>query len=148
MYNTFKSILALAGGWAWTVAAPAFPIAMACTSMVLADVWSARRLARRIGRAVPSARQQLKFSSARFGQVVSTLTRIYAVLALAAVVQAAMGKWIPLLDFAGGVVCFWQGVSILENESSCNSHPWAKVLGRYLVSKVSRHIKPEELPGL
>lgn len=145
MYNFAKSISAVLGGWAWAVFMPAAPVAAACTAMVLADVWSARRLARRIGRRVPSARQSLKFSSARFGRVVPTLLRIYATLALAAVVQNALGRWFPAMEFAGGVVCFWQGVSVLENEASFNPHPWARVLRRYLADKVSRHIKPDEL---
>ncbi len=142
MYNFAKSVFVALAGWSWTVFGPALPVAAACTAMVLADVWSARRLAGRIGRNIPSARQQLKFSSARFGKVIRTLTKIYAVLALAAMVEnVVVGEWVHLLKFTGAVICFWQAVSILENECSSNPHPWARTLARYLVDKTSRYIK-------
>ena len=140
-----KPLLAGIAGYLWAVFGPAVPMGAACTAMVLADVWSARRLARRLGRRRPSARQKLKFSSARFGRVVSTLIRIYAVLALAALVEhVVVGEWIHLLKLAGAVICFWQAVSILENEASCNTHPWARLMARYLADKTARHLGVED----
>lgn len=142
-----KSIVTAAGGWAWATFGPAIPFGAACTGMVLADVYTARRLARRLGRKRPTARQRLKFSSARFGRVVRTLMRIYAALALAALVEhVVVGEWIHLLKLVAAVICFWQGVSILENEASANPHPWARVAGRYLIDKTARHIDPTDLP--
>lgn len=136
-----------AGAWAWSVWGPALPVGAACTALVLADVWTARRLAARLGDKEPSRRQKLKFSSARFSRVIRTLLRIYALLAIAAVVEhEVVGEWIHLTKFAAAVVCFWQGVSILENEASCNPHPWARVAGRWLVDKSSRYISDEDLP--
>lgn len=142
-----KSIVAALGGWTWAVLGPALPFGAACTAMVLADVYSARRLARRLGRRRATARQRLKFSSARFGRVLRTLARIYAVLALAAVVEhVVVGEWIHLLKLVAAVICFWQAVSILENEATANHHPWARAAGRYLVDKTARHIDPADLP--
>ncbi len=142
-----KSVVAALGGWAWAVFGPALPFGAACTCMVLADVYTARRLARRLGRRRPTARQRLKFSSARFGRVVGTLLRIYAALALASVVeQVVVGEWIHLLKLVAAVICFWQAVSILENEATANPHPWARAAGRYLADKAARHIDPSDLP--
>lgn len=147
MYNFFKAIAVALASWAWAVLGPAIPVAAACTAMVIADVWSARRLARRLGKKKPSKRQTLKFSSARFGRVIVTLMKIYATLALAAVVESVVcGEWVPLVKFAGAIICFWQGVSILENEASCNDCPWARIAARFLVDKTSRYIRPDELP--
>lgn len=144
----FKSIIAAAGGWTWSVFGPALPFGAACTAMVLADVYTARRLARRLGRKKPTKRQQLKFSSARFGRVVATLSRIYAALALAAIVeQVVVGEWIHLQKLVAATICFWQGVSILENEATANPHPWARTAGRYLIDKTARHIAPDDLPS-
>ncbi|MBO5268905.1 MAG: hypothetical protein J6B13_09140 [Muribaculaceae bacterium] len=142
-----KSIVATLGGWAWATFGPAVPFGAACTGMVLADVYTARRLARRLGRKRPTARQRLKFNSSRFGRVIRTLARIYAALALAAIVeQVVVGEWIHLLKLVAAVICFWQGVSILENEATANPHPWARVAGRYLIDKTARHIDPTDLP--
>lgn len=147
MYNFTKSIVVSLAGWIWAVFGPALPMATACTAMVLADVWSARRLAARLGHKIPSARQQLKFSSARFGKVVRTLIKVYAAVALASLVEnVVIGEWMHLLKFVAAIICFWQAVSIIENEASCNSHPWARILARSLVDKTSRYIKEGELP--
>ena len=144
MTKTFFTTIA---AWAWATFGPAVPLAAACTAAVIGDVWSARRLARRIGRQKPSERQKLKFSSAKFGRVVCTLSKIYAALALTALVETTLlGEWMHLLKFVGALICFWQIVSILENEASCNSHPWAKVALRFLVDKTARYLKPDDLP--
>ena len=136
-----KSILSILFAWLWALLAPALPLAAACTAMVVGDVWSARRLARRLARQAPEARQRLKFSSAKFGRVVCTLAKIYGVLALAAVVQSALdGEWTHLLQFVAGLICFWQGVSILENEATCNPHPWARHVLRHVADKTRRHL--------
>lgn len=149
MTMMYKYVSAGVAGYLWASLGPALPVGAACTAMVLADVWSARRLARRLGRRLPSARQKLKFNSAKFGRVVATLSRIYLALALAALVEHALaGEWVHLIKLTGGVICFWQAVSVLENEAACNPHPWARVLGRYLVDKTLRHLAPDESEAL
>lgn len=131
------------GAWAWTVFGPALPYGAACTAMVLADVWTARR----IGRPRRDARMRLKFSSARFGRVVVTLIKIYAVLALAALVENVVtGEWVHLQKLTAGIICFWQAVSILENESTAADHPWARTIARYVADKTSRYIDEKDLP--
>lgn len=141
MYNFFKQLVCVAGGWLMTAVMPAFPVAAACTAAVLADVWTARRLQSRLAKARPTARQLNKFSSARFGRVVTTLIKIYTALFVAALVQTAVvGEWINLVRFVGGIICFWQGVSILENESSGNPDSWARLLGRFVADKSSRYV--------
>lgn len=101
-----------------------------------------------LGRQMPTKRQQLKFSSARFGRTVSKLCRIYGLLTLAALLQHTFGgDWCDLLKWSAAIVCFWQGCSIIENEASANASPWAKIAGKILVDKTSRHlgIEPEDL---
>lgn len=147
LLTVIKGAGALLGGWAWSVWGPALPVGAACTAMVLADVWSARRLAARVRDKQPDKRMSVKFSSARFGRTVCTLMKIYTLLAVAALVEAAVaGEWIHLTKLAGAVVCFWQGVSILENEASSNPQPWARAAGRWLVDKTSRYLRDDELP--
>lgn len=143
-YNEFFRIAAAAaGGWLWMTLGPAVPYGVVCTLMVGADLITARRLARRLRRKVPdgSARRALKFSSAGLGRAVRTLGRIYGLLMLAAMVDAVIvGGHGLLLKFAAGAVCFWQSVSILENEAACNPHPWACILRRILIDKTERYL--------
>ena len=147
--STFiKSMATGAGAWLGAALAPAAPYGVVCTLMVIADIISARRLAHRLGRRKPSKRQQLKFSSARFGRSITKLLRIYALLALAALLQYTFGcEWFDLLKCSAAGVCLWQCFSILENEASANTAPWAKIAGKILVDKTSRHLglQPEDL---
>ena len=143
MQNTLmiKRVSTALGAWLWTALCPAMPFVFVCTLMVLADVVSARRLAKRLARRHPAQRQRLKFSSARFGHVVKTLTHIYGLLILTALVQhVVIGSEFDLLRLVAAAICFWQAVSILENETSANNSPWARVLGRYLADKTERHL--------
>lgn len=147
-YTLLKSLAATTGGWLCAALAPAAPYGVVCTLMVIADIISARRLAHRLGRRKPSKRQRLKFSSARFGRSITKLLRIYALLTLAALLQHTFQcEWFDLLKCAAGAVCLWQGCSILENEASANPAPWAKIAGKILVDKTSRHlgIDPDDL---
>ena len=150
-YNEFLRVAAAAAGaWLWAAAAPALPFGAVCTLMVMADVISARRLARRLRRKYPGQAPRLRFSSARFSKVISTLMRVYGLLILAAMVDSvvltASGL---LLRFAAGAVCFWQAVSILENEASANGSRWARMLRRVLIDKTERYldITLDELKG-
>lgn len=136
-----KVIITSVGAWLWAMAAPALPAGVLCTAMVTADVVSARRLARRLCKKHPEKKSALKFSSARFGRVICSLSRIYSVLVLAAMVDAVVAiPGVSTLRLATGAVCFWQAVSILENESSACGARWARILSRILVDKTERHL--------
>ncbi len=145
---TVKGVAAAAAGWLWAAMCPALPFTLVCTLMVFADVMSARRLARRLGRRQPTRRQQLKFSSAKFGRTLTKLLRIYALLLLTALLQHVVaGPEVNLLRIVAAAVCLWQGVSVLENESTACDRPWARILGKVLVDKTARHLgmEPDEL---
>ncbi len=147
----FKNIMASACGWFAATLSPAVPFCSVCTVMVIIDVISARRLARRLSNKYPEKGQRLKFSSARFSKAISTLIRIYGALLLAAMIQSViLGESFELLKFTAGIVCFWQAVSILENEASCNPNPWARILRNVLIDKTERHlgINLEELRNM
>lgn len=147
---TVKCIVTAAGGWLWQAIYPAMPFQVVCTVMVAADFISARRLARRLGRKVPSKRQSLKFSSAKFGKSLAKVARIYGLLLLTAMVQYVVIPEVNLLRYIAAAVCFWQAVSILENEASANDAQWARVLGKILIDKTERHlgISLDELKSL
>ncbi len=135
-----KTVVTLAGAWLWQAAAPSFPFAAVCTAMVFADVVTARRLARRLGRRVPSQRQRLKFSSARFSRTLFKLGRIYALLLLTALVQSVVMPQVELLRYVAAAICFWQAVSMLENEAGANDASWARILRKVLIDKTERYL--------
>ena len=136
-----KSSVTTLGAWLWTTLEPAVPFGAVCTAMVFADVISARRLAFRLRKKHPNCHQQLKFNSSRFGHIFGSLAKIYSVLLLATLVQnVIIGESFNLLKFVAGAICFWQAVSILENEASCNAHPWARILSKILIDKTERHL--------
>lgn len=145
---SLKGAAVAVAGWLWAALCPALPFTLVCTLMVLADVVSARRLARRLGRRKPSHRQKLKFSSAKFGRTLSKLMRIYALLLITALLQHTVaGQEVNLLRIVAATICLWQGVSILENESTACDRPWARLLSKVLVDKTARHLgmEPDEL---
>lgn len=136
-----KVIIAAVGAWLWGVAGPALPFGVVCTGMVLADVVSARRLAWRLAKRIPEKRGRLKFSSTKFAKTIATLGRIYGVLVLAAMIDSIiMVPGVSTLRLSAGAVCFWQAVSILENESSANGAKWARIIGKILIDKTERHL--------
>ena len=118
---------------------PTFPFILVCTLMVLADVYTAWSLSRRVKRKHPNANDG-KFKSIYFGRVFMTLIKIYVLIILSFLIEAYIfeGMQIRLANITAGAVCFWQLWSILENESSCSDERWAKVLQKVL-DKAERH---------
>lgn len=149
-----RVIAAVSGAAIASFAAPVLPYGAICTAMVLADVVSARMLARRLRRRYKDRRQDGngKFSSRRFGRSVMSLAKVYALLLLSHGIDVVIigdGAGFSALRFSAGLVCFWQFWSILENEASANDARWARLAQRILVDKTSRHlgIDLDELKG-
>lgn len=122
---------------------PTLPYILICTLLILADCLTAWLLSRRARKAHPDkvSKDGKKFKSHHFGEVMLTLGKSYALIIMAFLIQRHItdGMPIDLTKIAAGAICFWQGWSILENESSCNDSKWAKVAQRILVDKTSRH---------
>lgn len=142
MPAVMKSSVSVAGAMVAAFTAPVMPYGALCTAMVFADFVSAallsRRLRRKFGREAVAG-----LSSRRFRSVLATLAKVYALLLLAhgvdvVIVDGSMP--VCVLRFAAALVCFWQFWSILENESSANDAPWAKIAQRILVDKSERHL--------
>ena len=134
-----RSLFSIIGG---TIALlhPTFPFIVVCTLMVLADVYTAWSLSRRVKRKYPHANDG-KFKSVYFGRIFMTLIKIYVLIILSFLMERYIfeGLKIKLVNITAGAVCFWQLWSMLENESSCSDEKWAKVLQNVLVDKTARH---------
>lgn len=143
-YLKTKSVTTLSAASIAAFIGPVLPYGLVCTSMIVADLISARLLAARIRRRLANnPSQSLKFSSRRLGATVVTLLKTYALLLLAHGVDLVIigpSSSFSLLRFCAALICFWQLWSILENESSANNALWARIAQRILVDKAERHL--------
>lgn len=75
-----------------------------------------------------------------------TLCIIYACTVLGWLIDTKMYPFVDLYlaNFISGGFCLVQLLSVLENESSCNTARWAKVLQKVLVNKAARHLDISE----
>lgn len=142
---TTRYIAAAIGGLLWSLILPVLPYAGLCTAMVVADTVTAWTLSRRVARRYPASVGRTgagKMQSRRMSQMLITLAKVYALLVIAAATDAvlALPFEISVLKFSAGAVCFWQAISVLENESSCSDAAWARIARRFLIDKARRHL--------
>lgn len=140
-----RYIAATVGALLWNFTLPVLPYAALCTAMVLADSVTAWSLSRRVARRYPASVSRAgagKIQSRRMARTLSTLGKVYALLVLAAATDAVLEPPfdISVLKLSAGAVCFWQVISVLENESSCSDASWARIARRFLIDKARRHL--------
>ena len=141
--------LAIGGIVGWVVGkfSPAFPLIIIATLFVLYDAWSAYELDKRVHTMYPKKkRDEAKFMSYKFRQVIPTLTERFVIIILAYCVE----RWVfvhidvPVSYITAGVVCAEQLLSIAENKASCrlpgdkHARVW-KLLAKVLIDKTARH---------
>lgn len=143
MNTFFKPTVAVLLGLGSAVLESVTPMFILTMSFVLADAFTAYRLQRRLAKAGRLSEGKARFSSARFGRVFVTMSKIFGLLLLTAMtdhlILAPLG--IPALKIVGGAVCFWQAISLLENEAAQNDAPWAVHARRFLIDKAKRYVK-------
>lgn len=140
-YSAIKSTVCAWVGVVSGFYAPLMPYAELCTAFVVMDFFSAWQLGRRLHRRA-GAGQAGKLSSRRFGRTVATLFKTYVALGAAAGVQMLLvrSESFDAVRFTAGAICFWQLISILENESTCSEARWARIARRFLTDKAKRHM--------
>ncbi len=141
--------LAIGGTVGWVVGkfSPAFPLIIIATLFVLYDAWSAYELDKRVHIMYPKQkRDEAKFMSYKFRNVIPTLTERFVIIILAYCVE----RWVfvhidvPVSYITAGVVCAEQLLSIAENKASCrlpgdkHARVW-KLLAKVLIDKTARH---------
>ncbi len=122
---------------------PVLPYGILCTSMIIADLVSARMLASRVRRRNPMSGDASKFSSRRLGVTLVTLAKTYALLLLSHGVDCVIveaDSSFSMMQFSAALICFWQLWSILENEASANDATWARISRKILIDKTERHL--------
>ncbi len=136
--TAIKVVVCAAAGTAGAFCRPLLPVATLCTVMTVLDFVSAAALSRRLRR---KGLADGRLSSRRFGRTVVTLVKIYVALLVAAGVKSVITQDSDFdpVRFVGFAVCFWQLMSILENESTCSDRRWAAIARRFLADKTRRH---------
>ena len=151
--NFFSSIprwIAMGLGIVWAWMEPTLPYALMCVFAVIVDCLTAWRLNRRIRRTVPEGGADGKLKSAHMFKMISDLAVVWLCILLAqGVDHHLLGHFggLHLGQYIAAIFVLCTFVSILENESSCNSSTWARVVQKIVCSKVERHIdmRPGEL---
>ena len=146
--------MTVGGVFGWVVGhfAPAFPLIIIATLFVLYDAWSAYELDKRVHIMYPKKkRDEAKFMSYKFRNVIPTLTERFVIIILAYCVE----RWVfvhidvPVSYIAAGVVCAEQMLSIAENKASCrlpgdkHARIW-KMLAKVLIDKTARHFDVDD----
>lgn len=151
MEKVFEYFLwAIGGAVGWFVAKfePAFPLMIVAVLFILYDAWSAYELDKRVHKKYPekTKREQAKFVSYKFRQVIPTITERLVIIILGFCVE----KWVfvhimvPFSYIVAGIVCAEQLLSIAENKASCrlpgdkHARLWS-MLAHVLIDKTERH---------
>lgn len=142
MENMFKPAGVALSAMACYVLEVTAPMFILTSAFVIADAFTAYRLQRRLSRAGKLAEAEARFSSRRFGRVLTTLGRIVGLLLLAAMADHLVFKpmGVESVRLVAGAVCFWQALSLLENEAAENNAPWAVHARRFIIDKARRYI--------
>lgn len=117
------------------------PMFILTGAFVFADAATAYRLQKRLAKAGKLETSKARFSSARFRRVFVTLGKIMTLLILTAMADHLIlgPAGIPAIRIVAGAVCFWQAISLLENEAAQNEAPWAVYARRFLIDKAKRY---------
>jgi hypothetical protein len=140
MFLFFKWMFA-AFGAAIGYLKPTIPFALICLFAVALDCFSAFQLSKRVRKKYSNANDG-KFKSKYANRVFNTIFKVYALIVLAyfidrIIIPTENGLYLP--NIIAGLFCFVQIWSFLENESSENDAPWARILQRIMVNKAERH---------
>lgn len=131
----------------WGLLEPTIPFAGICIFAIILDCITAYRLGKRVKSLNKSTTvDEAKFRSKYARRMFYTLCIIYACTVLGWLIDAKMYPFVDLYlaNFISGGFCLVQLLSVLENESSCNTARWAKVLQKVLVNKAARHLDISE----
>lgn len=140
MINISVKVPFSAVGGVVAILEPTIDYIIVCTIAVLCDTFTAWQLSRRVNRKYPG-KNDGRFKSQYAMRIITTLLKIYALIALATLIDKSLFPETDMMlgNIVAGVFCFIQIWSMLENESSLSDKKWAKVLQKIMVNKAERH---------
>lgn len=155
--STLSRVVASLFGLLWCYIEPSINFVTICFLAMVLDCYTAWRCNRRIYvkyrdaiKRNPKCRQDGKLKSKKMAKMVQDFSvMIMAIFLATAIENGLLGHMGPLhlANYLSALYCAVQFVSILENESTCNGSPWARVLQKIVADKTERHfnIKLKEL---
>lgn len=157
LYTTLSRILCAIIGIVWCYVEPTLNYLLICFLAIAIDCYTAWRCNRRIYAAYreaikrnPKCRTDGKLKSKKMFKMIYDFTVVMLCVILAYHIDNDMLPHLGdlhLANYVSAIFCVIQFVSILENESTCNGSPWARVMQRLVADKTERHfnIKLKEL---
>lgn len=135
--SLFCSVVAFA-----TFLEPTYMLILVCFFAIIADCYTAWRLAVRLRRKYPLHPNIGKFQSKKSKKVVDSMIQSLIVVILAYLIDEVIiiGVNLYLQYYAAGAVGIYNFISVLENISSESDANWAKFLQKFLINKAERHI--------
>lgn len=135
--SLFCSVVAFA-----TFLEPTYMLILVCFFAIVADCYTAWRLAVRLRRKYPLHPNIGKFQSKKSKKVVDSMIQSLIVVILAYLIDEVIiiGVNLYLQYYAAGAVGIYNFISVLENISSESDANWAKFLQKFLINKAERHI--------
>lgn len=147
LFGSLPRIIACLLGVLWAYVEPTLHYEAICVFAVLLDCLTAYRLNRRIKQRYPHAKTDGKLKSARMSKMITDLVMVWLCILLAMNVDNQLLPHfggLHLAQYVAAIFVLCTVVSILENESSCNGSTWARVVQKFVTSKVSRHLDLSE----
>lgn len=134
--SLFCSVVAFA-----TFLEPTYMLILVCFFAIMADCYTAWRLAVRLRRKYPLHPNVGKFQSKKSKKIVDSMIQVLIAVILAYLLDEVIiiGANLYLQYYTAGAIGIYNFVSVLENISSESDANWAKFLQRFLINKAERH---------
>ncbi len=147
--STISRLLAAFLGIVWCHIEPSLNYIAICFGAMLLDCYTAWRCNRRIYdryreqiKRNPKCKMDGKLRSRKMAKMIQDFSvLIFAIFLAVAIDNGLLGHIGPLhlANYLAAIYCAVQFVSILENESTCNGAPWARVMQKIVADKTERH---------
>jgi hypothetical protein len=147
--STISRFLAALLGIIWCHIEPSLNYIAICFGAMLLDCYTAWRCNRRIYaryreqiKRNPKCKMDGKLRSRKMAKMIQDFSvLIFAIFLAVAIDNGLLGHIGPLhlANYLAAIYCSVQFVSVLENESTCNGAPWARVMQKIVADKTERH---------
>lgn len=146
---TLTRFIAAIIGLVWCVLEPSLNYIAVCFFALICDCYTAWRCNCRIYsryqeaiKKDPRCKIDGKLKSKKMAKMVKDFSVLILAIFLATMVDTVILDFqnpLHLANYLAAIYCGVQLVSILENESTCNGAPWARVMQKIVADKTERH---------
>lgn len=129
-------------GLVWCYIESSLPFIVIAAIAMLLDIYSAYRLNCRVRKLYGDKAKDGKLKSNDAAKIIPDALQVLAAIILGLLVDRIC---FPFSDFyianyICAAYCLVQALSILENTSTCNNAPWARLAQKYVANKIARHL--------